>query len=239
MKLRVLGSMAALAGFFAFPVGTQAAQIKLGEVDIAISTTVSAGASMRVSEQSCEYISVFNGGCTAPGGTDYDVNSDDGNVNVERGEFISTPVKVISEADFKWDKYGFFVRAKAFYDYVGDQELSNGGGKYGPILAGGSQRRPLEDEFRGDDARNLQGRSFDLLDAFAYTNFLVADMPTTVRIGRQAVNWGESLFIPGGVSAYLPLDVSALYQPGLELKEVFLPQNSIFASVGLPGQISL
>ncbi len=93
-------------GFFAFPVGTQAAQIKLGEVDIAISTTVSAGASMRVSEQSCEYISVFNGGCTAPGGTDYDVNSDDGNVNVERGEFISTPVKVISEADFKGDKYG-------------------------------------------------------------------------------------------------------------------------------------
>src|SRR5690606_14454067 len=173
MKFRVLGLLVVLAGAWAFPGGAQAAQIQMGDVSIDIATTVSAGASMRVSEQSCEFISVYNGGCIAPGGTDYDVNSDDGNVNVERGEFISTPVKVISEADIKWDQYGFFVRAKAFYDYVGDQELGEGGGKYGPILAGGSQRRPLEDEFRGDDARNLQGRSFDLLDAFAYGNFLV------------------------------------------------------------------
>lgn len=238
MKLRVLHSLVALAGLLVVPVGAHAAQIQLGEVDISISTTFSAGASMRVSEQSCEFISVFNGGCLAPGGTDYDVNSDDGNVNVERGEFISAPVKVISEADIKWDKYGFFVRAKAFYDYIGDRELGNGGGKYGPVLAGGSQRRPLEDEFRGDDARNLQGRSVDLLDAFAYGNFLVADMPLTVRLGRQAVNWGESLFIPGGVSAYLPLDVSALVRPGVELKEVFLPQNSIFASIGLPANLT-
>ncbi|MBX3495177.1 MAG: DUF1302 domain-containing protein [Parvibaculum sp.] len=220
------------------PATVNAAQMQLGDVSITIDTTVSASASMRVSKQGCEFISVYNGGCLGSGGTDYDVNSDDGNVNVERGDFISAPVKIISEADVKWENLGFFVRAKAFYDYVGDKVLGTGSGKYGPILAGGSQRRQLEDAFRGDGAHNLQARSLDLLDAFAYGNFVVADTPITMRLGRQAVNWGESLFIPGGVSAYLPLDVSALVRPGVELKEIFLPQNSVFASVSLPANFS-
>ncbi|MEQ8268684.1 MAG: DUF1302 domain-containing protein [Parvibaculum sp.] len=238
MKFRVMRLLASLAVLLGTAATAHAAEIKAGNVDIQLTTTVSASASMRVSKQGCEYISVYNGGCTAPGGTDYDVNADDGNVNVEQWEFISAPVKIISEADAKWDNFGVFVRAKAFYDYVGDKVLGHGDGKYGPVAAGYGQRRELDDQFRGDDALNLQGRSFDLLDAFAYGNFIVADLPLTVRIGRQAVNWGESLFLPGGVSAYLPLDVSALVRPGVELKEVFLPQNSIFASIGLPANLT-
>lgn len=239
MRMSIFRTLMPAAVILGVSTGANAAQIQAGPVDIGITTTFSASASVRVAEQGCEYISVFNGGCVAPSGTDFDVNSDDGNVNVERGEFIAAPVKMISEADVKYDNYGFFVRAKAFYDYVGDKVLGHGGGKYGPIAAPSDQRRELEDEFRDDDALNLQGRSIDLLDAFAYGNFLVADMPLTVRLGRQAVNWGESLFIPGGVSAYLPLDVSALVRPGVELKEIFLPQNSIFASVGLPANLTL
>lgn len=238
MKLRGIFPLASLVALLVAPAAVNAAQMQLGDVSVTIDTTVSASASMRVSKQGCEFISVYNGGCLGSGGTDYDVNSDDGNVNVERGDLISAPVKIISEADARWENLGFFVRAKAFYDYVGDQVIGTGGGKYGPILDPNSQRRQLDDEFRGDKALDLQGRSFDLLDAFAYGNFIVADTPLTVRLGRQAVNWGESLFIPGGVSAYLPLDVSALVRPGVELKEVFLPQNSIFASLSLPANFS-
>jgi hypothetical protein len=238
MKFRVLGSALVSIVLLGWPGMGQAMQYQFGDVSLDVATTVSAGASMRVSKQGCEFISVYNGGCYGPGGTDYDVNADDGNVNVERGDFIAAPVKIISEADVKWDMYGLFVRARAFYDYVGDKVLGRGGGRYGPVAAPWPQRRPLEDEFRGDDAHNLQARSIDLLDAFAYTNFVVADLPVSLRIGRQAVNWGESLFIPGGVSAYLPLDVSALVRPGVELKEVFLPQNSIFASIGLPANLT-
>lgn len=238
MRSGLFFSTAMFAAVLCWPVAGHSAQYQMGGVSADVSTTVSAGASVRVSKQDCQFVSIYNGGCFGPGGVDYDVNSDDGNVNVDRGDFISAPVKVITEADFKWDKYGLFLRAKAFYDYIGDQVLGTGSGRFGPVLAGGNQRRPLEDQFRGDDARNLQGRSIDLLDAFAYTNFLVADMPVSVRLGRQAVNWGESLFIPGGVSAYLPLDVSALVRPGVELKEVFLPQNSLFASIGLPANLT-
>lgn len=239
MKLREIFPLVLPAVLLVAPAMANATQMQLGGVSVTIDTTVSASASMRVSKQGCEFISVYNGGCLGPGGTDYDVNADDGNVNVERGEFISAPVKIISEADARWQNFGAFVRVRAFYDYVSDQVLGTGSGRYGPILAGDNQRRQLEDEFRGDDAHNLQARSFDLLDAFAYGNFVIADLPVTLRLGRQAVNWGESLFIPGGVSAYLPLDVSALVRPGVELKEVFLPQNSAFASVSLPANFSV
>ena len=121
MKNRITRPLISLAILLGMSAAAHAARIEMGDVDIDISTTVSASASVRTSEQNCEYISVFNGGCTAPNGTDYDVNADDGNVNVERGDFIAAPVKIISEANAKWDNLGVFVRAKAFYDYVGDK----------------------------------------------------------------------------------------------------------------------
>ena len=215
------------------PTGAQAIQYTFGELDVNLATTLSVSGSVRTSKQDCRYISIYNGGCYGKGHTDYDVNSDDGDVNVEQWEPISTPVKGISELELQWRNYGAFIRGKAAYDYVGDHELGNGGGKYGPIETTG-QRRPLEDDFRGSDARDLQAKDFKLLDAFAYTNFDAFDLPVTIRVGRQVTNWGESLLIPGGVSSYLPFDVSALVKPGVELKEIFLPQASAFTSIGLP-----
>ncbi len=228
-KISLLPMLLAMA----FPSTAQALQYKFGEFNVNLSTTLSASASIRTSKQNCAYISYYNGGCYGSGNTDYDVNSDDGNVNVEQWDFISAPVKGISEMEVTWRNFGAFVRGKAAYDYVGDNVLGNGGGKYGPVKSP-NQRRPLEDEFRGDDARNLQATDFKLLDAFVYSNFDLFDMPATVRIGRQATNWGESLLIPGGVSSYLPLDVSAYVKPGVELKEIFLPQATAFTSIGLP-----
>src|SRR5690554_1753023 len=110
MKLRGIFLLVPLATLLVAPATVNAAQMQLGDVSVTIDTTVSASASMRVSKQGCEFISVYNGGCLGSGGTDYDVNSDDGNVNVERGDFISAPVKIISEADAQWQNLGFFVR---------------------------------------------------------------------------------------------------------------------------------
>ena len=212
----------------------QAAQIEVGDVDFNFSTTLSVAASVRTSAQDCRYISIYNGGCLGAGGTDYGVNSDDGDINVEQWEPISTPVKGISEVEATWRNYGVFVRGKAYYDYYGDRFLGTGGGKYGPVNAPTDQRRPLEDALRGGNAANLQARGAELLDAFVYGNFDVLNQPLTVRVGRQVVNWGESLFLPGGVSSYLPFDVAALTKPGLELKELYRPQLSAYASLGLP-----
>ncbi|MGV8996605.1 MAG: DUF1302 domain-containing protein [Parvibaculaceae bacterium] len=215
-----------------------ATELDIGGVNISISNTVSSSASIRTSRQSCDHISVFNGGCHASNGADYDVNSDDGNVNVQRGDLISAPQKIVSEIEAKWQNYGVFVRGKAFWDPVA-RNLGEGDGNYGPIAASTSQRRPLQDGIRGDEAYQREVSDFKLLDAFVYGNFNVGDLPLNVRIGRQVVNWGESLFIQGGVSSYLPLDVAAFTQPGTELKEVFLPQATAYASLGLPANLTV
>lgn len=216
-----------------------ATEFTFGEVNMSLGTTVSAAASIRTSKQSCDHISVYNGGCLAANGTDYDANADDGNVNVERGELISAPLKVLAELDTKWRNFGFFARAKAFWDPAA-YDLGDGSGNYGPTSAPTAQRRSLRDAFRGDDSYNRELRQAKLLDAFAYGNFNVfGDMPLNVRVGRQVVNWGESLFIQGGVSSYLPLDVAAFTKPGTELKEVYLPQATLYASLGLPANFTI
>ena len=215
-----------------------ATEFDVGAVNFSFSNTISTSASVRTSGQSCDHISVFNGGCQGSEGADYDVNSDDGNVNVKRGELIAAPQKIVSELEAKWQNYGVFVRGKAFWDPVA-QNLGDGSGRYGPIAATSPQRRPLEDAYRGDNAYQRQISEVKLLDAFVYGNFNVGDLPLNVRVGRQVVNWGESLFIQGGVSSYLPLDVAAFTQPGTELKEVFLPQATAYASLGLPANLTI
>jgi len=217
----------------------KAEDFNYGPLAINFTNTVSASASVRTSAQNCTHISVYNGGCHASNGTGYDVNSDDGNVNVERGELISAPLKLISELGAKWENYGIFMRAKGFFDPAA-RNLGEGSGNYGPISAPDGQRRLLIDAPRGRDAYNRELRQVKLLDAFVYGNYdLGGDFSLNLRAGRQVVNWGESLFILGGVSSYLPLDVAAYTQPGTELKEVFLPQATLYASVGLPGNFSL
>ena len=44
-----------------------------------------------------------------------------------------------------------------------------------------------------------------------------------VRIGKHVLNWGESTFIPNGINAINPFDVSKLRLPGSELREAMLP----------------
>lgn len=229
---------ATLTTLFVFVSHASATEFRFGELSLNFSNTLSAAASVRTSKQSCDHISVYNGGCYAANGTDYDVNSDDGNVNVERGEFIAAPIKIISELDAKWQNYGVFVRGKAFWDPAA-RNLGDGSGDYGPIAASSPQRRSLVDAYRGEEAYDRQVRQIKLLDAFVYGNFDVGSLPLNVRVGRQVVNWGESLFIQGGVSSYLPLDVAAYTKPGTELKEVFLPQATIYASLGLPANLTV
>lgn len=122
------------------------------------------------------------------------------------------------------------MRVKGFYDYIGDQVAGTKDTDYG--------RRPLSDSIRGNDGHNAAAWDVSLLDAFVYGNFDVGDLPLNVRAGKQVVNWGESLAIPGGINQFLPVDLSALRTPGAEIKEALLPQEMLYASLGLPANFS-
>lgn len=225
-----LGSMTAAAMIVASN-AAQAVEFNFGEANLQIDNLVSVGAGFRTSKQDCTHVAKPNGGCSAGNGAGMGLNDDDGNINTDQWDPYTTTVKITTDFDLQWQNFGAFVRTKAFYDYWVNEELGTRNNRFG--------KRPLVDAARGDQARDFGGRSFDILDAFVYGNFDVSGMPLNVRVGKQVVNWGESLFIQGGINSFLPIDVSAIRTPGAELKEALMPTPSVFASIGLPGSVTV
>ncbi|MEQ1674027.1 MAG: DUF1302 family protein, partial [Candidatus Nitrotoga sp.] len=73
-------------------------------------TTLSLGASMRMSGRDPALVSIANGG------TSRDPNSDDGNLNYDKNDIFSAAIKATHELDLRRDNLGFFGRASYFYD---------------------------------------------------------------------------------------------------------------------------
>ena len=98
-----------------------------------------------------------------------------------------------------------------------------------PLCAPGTWPK---DKLSDDGFEDLQKFSgVYLLDAYAYGTFGVGDSDLQLRLGRQVVNWGESVFIQG-VNQINAVDVTALRRPGTEVKEVLLPQLMAYANWG-------
>ncbi|TAK98147.1 MAG: DUF1302 family protein, partial [Rhodospirillaceae bacterium] len=82
--------------------------------------------------------------------------------------------------------------------------------------------------------RRLHGRDAELLNAYIYDTFTLADMPLALRVGRSNLLWGESLFFAGnGIAAgQAPVDeIKALSVPGSEAKEVYMPVAQAWISL--------
>ncbi|PIE43191.1 MAG: peptide ABC transporter substrate-binding protein [Gammaproteobacteria bacterium] len=202
-------------------------QFYVGDVEASFDTTLSAGAGWRVSDRDTRQLAQGNlgpeYGYTTTGASTN--NYDDGNWNFDKGDVYSQLVKGNSELLVSYDNYGSFVRVKYWYDFLlKDGELATDDV---------GQTRPLNDQA---DA-NASGAS--LLDAYVWGDFDIGDMPLSLRVGKQVVSWGESLFIQGGNSVINPIDVSAIRAPGAELKEAFIPVNMVYASLGLSENLSV
>ena len=132
-----------------------------------------------------------------------DANGNDGNLNYDRG-VVSNVSKFVTDLDISQDNYGLFVRTTGFLDFENEN--------------GERARTPLSDE-----AKDLVGSDIEVLDAYFTAGYNYGDAAIDVRLGKHVLNWGESTFIPNGVNAINPFDVSKLRQPGSELREALLP----------------
>lgn len=211
--------------------GAVAEDYKFGEMKISLDTTVSFGVGIRTHGQDCSHISVANGGCADAIGTGANINTDDGDINFDKWDPYAATAKIVTDVEARYQNFGAFVRLKTFYDYIGATRAGDQVTRFG--------RRPLDDSVRGDDASNAAGRDFSLLDAFVYGNFNIGDLPLNLRAGKQVVNWGESLAIAGGINQFLSVDLSAIRTPGAEIKEALLPQEMLYASLGLPANFNV
>ena len=146
-------------------------------------------------------------------------NSNDGNLNYGRG-VVSNTSKFTTDLDVGTGNFGAFVRASGFIDFEnqnGDRERTE--------LSGA--------------AKDRVGRNLELLDAYVTATFDVGDTIVDARIGRHVLNWGESTFIPNGINAINPFDVSKLRLPGSELREALLPVGLASVSVAPTDTLSV
>lgn len=160
--------------------------------------------------------------------------TDDGNRNFGKYDMTQNRISFGTDLDVNFGDGGVFLRARGWYD-----DVYNDGGlttEKNPALVGlGVGDKPYQ-----RDGLDIHESDIELLDAFVYHTFDIGERSLSLRIGRQAVNWGESLFINGGISsAQGPLDATKANSPGVELKDIFLPLGQIYGEVDLTDSISL
>ncbi|ABE55009.1 protein of unknown function DUF1302 [Shewanella denitrificans OS217] len=226
-----------------------------GDVQGTFDSTWSAGASWRVSERN------YNGqigkvnhpqfdwsGYSAFEGTfgalkydkaqiwsqdgSYSSNNDISNLLYSQGDTTSEVVKGLHELSLKYQNYGLFVRGMYFYD----RKLSDGDFGFNDPLTG-KEFDPCKDK----RASEAQCKDIRLLDAFVYADWDLngGANPLSVRLGDQVISWGESSLISHGISEINAVDLNILNAPGSELKEAFIPQGMLWASLGLAENLSV
>jgi len=225
-------NMFAAAVLAAAVMPAQAANFQLGDFDLSVNSTVSAGTSFRVEGQDRALYSPGNINAAGETGQGRSNTGDDGNLNFQKGDTFSTIIKGVHDFELKKDNYGFFTRVKWFYDHT----LSKKDVFHGHEPTGNARNQRLEDSGFHPYAR-FDG--IDLLDAFGYINTNVGGMPLDLRLGKQVISWGESTFILSPIAGLNTLDVSAFRRPGAELKEGFTPAEMLYANLGLTDTTSL
>ncbi|MDO9346189.1 DUF1302 domain-containing protein [Pseudomonas pergaminensis] len=187
----------------------------IGEIEGSFDSSLSVGASWSTAKPNSDLIGVNNGG------KGLSQTSDDGHLNFKRGETFSKIFKGIHDLELKYGDTGVFVRGKYWYDF----ELKD-------------ESRPFKDISDNNRKEGAKSSGGQILDAFIYHNYSVADQPGNVRFGKQVVSWGESTFIGGGINSINPIDVSAFRRPGAEIKEGLIPVNMFYVSQTLTDNLS-
>ena len=228
-----------------------AASWDFGDVTVNLDSTFTLGASVRAEDRDLSLIgnsnlplfdwSGYNAATNviypsadvwglSDGRGSYSTNSDLGNLSFDSGDAFSTQFSGSHELDISYGDYGFFARGFYFYDF----ELMDNDRPYDNPITG-----QTPDLCADSDAKALLCADIRLLDAFAYLNTWVGDMPLSVRIGNQVISWGESTLIQHGINTTNPVDVTRARAPGAELKEVFIPVGMVSAELGVTENLSI
>jgi hypothetical protein len=150
------------------------------------------------------------------------VSADDNRLNFEKGDPISQLFKGLTDFSLDGQGQGAFLRFKYWYDHA----YETGNGRFKDF-----------DDSGWDDLSKFKG--FQVLDAYVWKDFQVAEHPLNVKVGNQVLSWGEALLIQNGINVINPLDISAFNRPGVEIKEGQLPVEMVSFSFGLTDTTNL
>lgn len=230
----------------------QAFQLQTNNPDLSgsLNTTLSAGAVWRVENQdkrlaaNGKYKDLWDLGVPSQ------IDKNDANNNFDTG-LASLVYKISPELQLTWqNRMGVVVSGTYFYD----QRIMDGTRDGGYDVNEGCVTNPAVGVDTGYNCiyypDNGDGKRFSkatkryagkygrMLDTYVWADFDLGEMPLTVKLGRQVINWGESLFITGGVNSANYYDRNALMLPGSEIREALLPLDAIHFNLGLTDNLT-
>ncbi|MDH4566259.1 DUF1302 domain-containing protein [Pseudomonas sp. BN414] len=151
----------------------------------------------------------------------------------DRGEMVTNRVQGLFELQGVYqDNYGFRVSASAWNDFAYDDDVEVRPG-YLPTYSDGKY---------SSHTKKYHIRGAELLDAFVFSNFEVADHNASVRLGRFSQQWGNAVFFgySGIAFGQHPVDfIKGFSQPGSSVKELILPRTQVYGSFDINDELSI
>lgn len=178
------------------------------DINGSLDTQVTIGAGMRTNNPSCGLTGDTSGSCGGGANTAQSSASDNGDLNYKAGQLFTAYAKVTPELLLhdKPNGIDFMARGTFLYD----------------AAAADTQRTSL-----GTGGDNQIVENAKLLDLWVSKDVPIGDHDLRVRAGNQVINWGESLFLYGGINATNAIDYQKSLIPGTQIKEYVLPAPMI------------
>ncbi len=153
----------------------------------------------------------------------------------DRGDMVTNRVQDLIEFQGVYKgTMGFRVSGSVWKDFAYDDEA-----RQNPAYSG-------INAYTGGRYSNYTKRYFqqggEVLDAFAFLNTKVGDVPVYAKVGRFSQYWGNAFFFGFSNIAYSqsPIDyIKGFSQPGSEVKELFLPRTQISLAADLAPNLSI
>jgi hypothetical protein len=162
------------------------------------------------------------------------INADDGDRSFRPG-LISARLDVLTELTAERGDLGFDLSAQGWYDPLYHETNANNSPQtFNPYTVPNNQFPA--------DVRTLMGGDAELLNAYVKDKFTLDDTPISVRLGRQTLLWGESLFFAdNGIAAgQAPVDfIKAQSAPLAEARELYLPVTQLVVRAELAPGLAL
>ncbi len=206
-----------------------AGEFQLGDGVIQVRGITTLGAGWRVSGRDPSLIPPQNARVLGiEGAAVAGPNSDDGNLNYDRGDRVATVLKALVDVEAKFGPTRGFLRARGWTDHT----LEHQGARWGNLPNGYVANQPLSDrEFN----RLARFSGATVMDAFLEHSF-GADAGSLVRLGNQSIPWGVPASTRGGLDQVNAQDLAARFRPGAALDEAW--QGALPGGVAPPSSPS-
>lgn len=158
-----------------------------------------------------------NGGTSNP---DFNyTNIDDGNLNYKKGDIVSAVLKGTHE---------LAIGERGNWAALGRVTWSS------DFAAIHTDRTPL-----ADDSKKALRQDITLLDLWVSKDFNWAGNSAKLKFGNQVINWGEDIFIFGGINSIHAFDIRKAHIPGTQVKEILLPAPMISLNTAIAPGLSM